>query len=87
VSPILKETAEQSASRRVPRLLSRDFSSPSFPTKHLLKDVNLVISEGSRVGLETRVLGELREVIQRAVNSGWADADYSSVYNIFDPPL
>jgi 3-hydroxyisobutyrate dehydrogenase len=71
---------------KLPRMLARDFSNPTFLTKHLLKDVTLIISEGKRVGLETRVLEELRQVVQKAVNLGLADADYSSVYNEFNPP-
>jgi 3-hydroxyisobutyrate dehydrogenase len=71
--------------KKMPRMLARNFTNPSFATKHLLKDVNLMIAEGRRIGLETDVQQGIQQIIQRAVESGWADADYSSIYNAIDP--
>jgi len=66
-------------------MLARNFTNPSFATKHLLKDVKLMIAEGRRTGLETSVQQGIQQIIQKALDSGWADADYSSIYNAVNP--
>jgi len=61
-------------------LLSEDFSKANFPTKHLLKDGKLIEKFASQLQLNTKIINALNNVIEEAVNSGFADADYSSVY-------
>ncbi len=71
--------------QKLPRYLRRDFSAPHFPTRHLLKDVNLILEEGRAAGLSTPALEGVRAVVEKAVARGLADADYSSVYEAVDP--
>lgn len=67
--------------KKLPRFLERDFSEPHFPTKHLLKDVDLVINEGTALGLHVEGLKGVRKVIERTLEQGFTDVDYSSIFN------
>jgi len=71
--------------QKLPRYLRRDFSAPNFPTRHLLKDVRLILEEGEAAGLETVALEGVRQVVEKALSRGLADADYSSIYEAVDP--
>lgn len=71
--------------QKLPRYLRRDFSAPHFPTRHLLKDVNLILDEGRAEGLSTAALEGVRAVIEKAMARGLSDADYSSIYEAVDP--
>jgi len=72
--------------QKLPRYLRRDFSDPHFPTRHLLKDVRLILDEGKAAGLTTAALEGVREILEMAVARGLGDADYSSLYEAVDPP-
>jgi 3-hydroxyisobutyrate dehydrogenase len=71
--------------KKLSRYLDRDFDKPHFPTKHLVKDIGLIAAEGRRLGLETSVVESLEAVARKARDSGWAEADYSAVYNVVNP--
>lgn len=71
--------------KKLSRMLNRDFSNPNFPTKHLLKDVDLIIQSAIEPGLETAALQGIRSVIQKAIKMGEAENDYSAVYNAINP--
>jgi 3-hydroxyisobutyrate dehydrogenase len=71
--------------QKLPRYLRRDFSAPNFPTRHLLKDVRLVLDEGRAAGLSTAALEGVREIVEMAIARGLGDADYSSIYEAVDP--
>jgi 3-hydroxyisobutyrate dehydrogenase len=65
---------------KLPMILSEDFSKANFPAKHMLKDGRLIEKFASQLNLNTKVINALNTVIEEAVNSGYADQDYSSVY-------
>lgn len=65
---------------KLPLLLSEDFSKANFPTKHLLKDGKLIEQLAEKLNLNANVIRALNSVIEEAINSGYAEADYSSVY-------
>jgi len=71
--------------KKLPLMLSRDFSNPHFPTKHLLKDVRLIIAEAESLGLETEVIEAVRRVIEKTLQAGYTDTDYSSLYSAINP--
>jgi 3-hydroxyisobutyrate dehydrogenase-like beta-hydroxyacid dehydrogenase len=71
--------------QKLPRYLSRDFSSPHFPTKHLLKDIRLMVAEGEALGLETTALEGVRKIVEKALGRDLGGLDYSSVYEAIDP--
>ncbi len=71
--------------KKLDRMLSRDFSDPHFPTKHLLKDVQLIVEEGRSTGLSVEPAEAVRAIVQKALDMGLVETDYSSLYNAVDP--
>ena len=72
--------------KKLPRMRDRDFSNPNFPTKHLLKDVDLIINEATQQGLNTSHLAGVKQTIEAALDLGLAELDYSSIYSAINPP-
>lgn len=71
--------------QKLPRLLDRDFSDPHFPAVLLLKDVDLVRDEARQLGLDTAVVEAIRDVVERAIERGLGEGDYSALYEVIDP--
>lgn len=71
--------------KKLPRMLDRDFSNPNFSTKNLFKDVELTLAEGRNLGLETVAFKGVRNLVQKALDQGWTETDYSSLYNAVVP--
>ncbi|MEM8675469.1 MAG: NAD(P)-dependent oxidoreductase [Cyanobacteria bacterium P01_G01_bin.67] len=72
--------------KKLPRMRDRDFTNPNFPTKHLLKDTNLIIQQATELGLNTRHLQGVKQVIETALSMELDDLDYSAIYNAINPP-
>jgi 3-hydroxyisobutyrate dehydrogenase len=58
------------------RLVNRRYAGPNFPTKLLLKDVNLFLKEAKRRQLTTDSLAGIRRVLELAIQEGHGDVDY-----------
>lgn len=71
--------------KKMPKMLARDFSNPNFPVRHLLKDVNLFLSEADRYGLGTPALEGVRRLLEQTMAGGMDMLDYSAVYNTIAP--
>ena len=71
--------------KKLQRMRDRNFDNPNFPTKHLLKDINLFLTEAQKDGLTVSSLEGVRQVVQMAINSGWSEADYSSLFTAVSP--
>lgn len=71
--------------KKLPRLLARDYTNPNFPTKHLLKDVRLCRDEAEALQLDPSVLKSIEGVLEQAMARSFAEADYSSVFEIITP--
>ncbi len=71
--------------KKLSRLVDRNFADPNFPTKHLLKDVNLFLTEAAAIGLETSGLEGVRHLLDRAIAQGLGDADYSALFAAVSP--
>ena len=71
--------------KKLPRMLKRDFSTPNFPTKHLLKDADLILNESKRFGLSTNALEGVIDIIKLSLKKGFGETDYSSIYNAVNP--
>jgi len=67
--------------KKLSNMLNRNFEPTNFPTKHLLKDVNLVLDEADSLNIETSNLEGVRKIIEQAIKLGLAEKDYSSIYN------
>ncbi|MEM7761272.1 MAG: NAD(P)-dependent oxidoreductase [Cyanobacteria bacterium P01_A01_bin.40] len=72
--------------KKLPRMRDRDFTNPNFPTKHLLKDTNLIIQQATELGLNTSHLHGVKQIIETALSMGLDDLDYSAIYNAINPP-
>lgn len=67
--------------KKLSRMCDRNFRNPNFPTKHLLKDVNLLISEAETSQLNTSILEAISKMIEQTIALGLAEEDYSAVYS------
>ncbi|MBN2555063.1 MAG: NAD(P)-dependent oxidoreductase [Anaerolineales bacterium] len=73
--------------KKLERFLKRDFSNPSFPVRHMLKDLSLARAEADHLGLNDAGLKGVETLLQAAIDNGWADVDYSGVYNAINPEI
>jgi 3-hydroxyisobutyrate dehydrogenase len=71
--------------KKLPRMLERDFSAAHFPLKHLRKDVDMMLEESRSAGLNTAVPEALSNVLNRTVEMGHAEADYSALFDAIYP--
>jgi len=84
---ILRESALYAPmfDKKAPAMLRRDFASPNFPLKHLLKDVDLFLKEAKGIGLTAWHLEGIRALIEKGVSAGLGEEDYSAVFNVINP--
>lgn len=71
--------------KKLQRMRDRDYSNPNFPTKHLLKDTDLFITEAESTGLNVSSIEGVRKILEVAVNKGLAEDDYSSLFSAVNP--
>lgn len=71
--------------KKLGRMLERDFSDPNFPARLMLKDMKLVEEEALKLGLQTSTTEGARQALERAIELGFADDDYSALYNAVNP--
>lgn len=72
--------------KKLSRLLERNYNNPNFSTRHLLKDVRLILAEAETCGLSTNGLEGVLPLLSRAITEGAGDLDYSAVYDAVNPP-
>ncbi len=65
--------------KKLPRWLEDDYSDPNFPARHLLKDVRLCRETAAAGGLSTEVLDGLARILERTLELGCGDGDYSAL--------
>ncbi|MEM8603014.1 MAG: NAD(P)-dependent oxidoreductase [Cyanobacteria bacterium P01_H01_bin.121] len=71
--------------KKLQRLSDRNFANPNFPTKHLLKDLNLFVQAAQAQGVDARTAAAVSEVAQQAIALGFADSDYSALFAAINP--
>ena len=71
--------------KKLPNMLERDFENPNFPLKHLLKDLDLILGEFGEKNINTNSLKGIRKILVDTIQDGYADHDYSSLYNGIHP--
>ncbi|MBS1272143.1 MAG: 2-hydroxy-3-oxopropionate reductase [Candidatus Marinimicrobia bacterium] len=78
---ILRDSALYSPqfNKKLPRILQQDYDDPNFPTKHLLKDVDLIVQAADSAGLENAGINGVRKIIKNAIEKGYGETDYSSL--------
>jgi hypothetical protein len=69
--------------KKLPRL--RDYQRPNFSTRHLLKDVRLVLHEAAALGLSTKVLDGMPLLLEEAIRRGLGELDYSALLEVGSP--
>jgi 3-hydroxyisobutyrate dehydrogenase len=65
--------------KKLSRMCDRNYDNPNFPTKHLLKDINLFLTSAQSLGINVEGLGGIKSIISQAVNQGYGDSDYSAL--------
>lgn len=71
--------------KKLQRMLERNYSNPNFPTKHLMKDTELFITEAKSAGLDVSSIEGVRNILAIAMNNTFSDDDYSSLFSIINP--
>ena len=69
--------------KKLGRMCDRNFANPNFPTKHLLKDMNLFVQAADT--FDADVAQSVAQMAQKAVEQGLADQDYSAVFAAVNP--
>lgn len=67
--------------KKLPQMVSGNYENPNFPTRHLLKDVDLILNTAQEMGLDASGLMGIRTLLEKTMNRGWADADYSALFD------
>ncbi len=71
--------------KKLPKMLERNFENPNFPVKHLLKDLDLILGEFAENGINANSLKGIRKILIDSIQSGFAEHDYSALYNSVHP--
>ncbi|MCX4187863.1 NAD(P)-dependent oxidoreductase [Methylophaga sp. OBS4] len=71
--------------KKLTRMLERDFDNPNFPTKHLAKDTRLFLSVAENLGLDTRALQGIESLLQKTLDMGLDNTDYSALMAAVSP--
>ncbi len=71
--------------KKLNRMVNRNFINPNFPVKHLLKDVDLMLAEFGKKGVNIDPLEGVQKILLKAIADGEADMDYSALYNAVHP--
>lgn len=72
--------------KKLKRMLDRDYENPNFPTKHLKKDIDLVISSAQSASLETDAVEGVRQILIKAIAMSLAEMDYAALFSAIVPP-
>jgi 3-hydroxyisobutyrate dehydrogenase len=72
--------------KKLNRMLDRYYDNPNFPGKHLVKDVELFLSEARTANLELSTTQGVLDLLELSLAKGFADGDYSALYEAACPP-
>ncbi|WP_455200238.1 NAD(P)-dependent oxidoreductase, partial [Kaarinaea lacus] len=72
--------------QKLPRLLSRDYSRSSLPSRHLERDLKLFLEEADELGFNAHHVASVKELIGLCVARGMHDMDFTAVYDVINPP-
>lgn len=64
--------------KKLDRMLKGNYDNPNFPTQHLLKDTLLFADSSDR--LDTTISRSIAAILARTIETGFATADYSSLF-------
>jgi 3-hydroxyisobutyrate dehydrogenase len=71
--------------KKVELMLDRDYGIGNFPSKHLLKDVELFNAAAQSVNQETIGIEAIHRLLEITLEKGYADGDYSALFEAVNP--
>ncbi len=71
--------------KKLERMLNQKYSNPNFSGKHLYKDVALFHRAAQTVGLESIGIEAIRRLLEITLERGYADSDYSALFETINP--
>lgn len=71
--------------KKLQQMIDRNYSQTNFPTKHLMKDTKLFITEAESAGLNVSSLEGVRKILELAVDRAFSEQDYSSLFSVINP--
>jgi 3-hydroxyisobutyrate dehydrogenase len=66
--------------KKLSRMMAGNYENPNFPSKHLLKDMNLFSREAETMGIDAQLSQAVSQVVEQAIAQGLADSDYSALF-------
>ena len=66
--------------KKLDKYMGHDYGKANFPLQHLLKDVRLFRRVAERLQMDTAFVTTIEAACIRALDQGYADQDYSSLY-------
>jgi 3-hydroxyisobutyrate dehydrogenase len=67
--------------KKLGRMSDRNYDNPNFPTKHLLKDVDLFLQQAEGINLDTMPLQAVRQILAKTLDLGLGEQDYAALYD------
>ncbi|NET11034.1 MAG: NAD(P)-dependent oxidoreductase [Symploca sp. SIO2B6] len=71
--------------KKLQRMCDRNYANPNFPSKHLLKDMNLFADAARQSGLDACLAESVSQVVEKAIALGFANDDYSALFSAIAP--
>ncbi len=71
--------------KKLQRMVDHNYSSPNFPTKHLLKDMRLSRTAAQVHGIDTQLIEAIIKITERSIQQGQGESDYSAIYSAIAP--
>lgn len=71
--------------KKLGKMMDHEYASANFPLKHLVKDIGLFTEVAETGGQPVEVPYALKTLFEQAQSSGFADADYSALYEAVNP--
>ena len=68
---------------KLPKMVAGDYD-PHFSLKHMFKDVQLAIHMANALDIEVPATTVTAGVMYGALNHGWADLDFASIFKLYD---
>lgn len=68
--------------KKLERMIESNFDNPNFPSKHMVKDVDLFLEAAKPLNIETAGLEGISRLLKRACDKGFSEKDYAAIYEI-----
>jgi 3-hydroxyisobutyrate dehydrogenase len=71
--------------KKLQRMLDRNYENPNFPTKHLLKDTQLFLTEAEFLHIDRSLPAAVQKVLEQTMKLGLENGDYCALFSVIDP--